>query len=494
MQSNGVSMIQICSESAEYAHALTALPFGVRSLPCGSILGISRSGDFAFFSEAELHSLRNAPTSLPLERQAQLLSLFFLGRTSRRVGLSRLMFSRRAAKRETILDGPSLHAIVPTLQCAHSCRYCQVSRSLEGEGHSMSLRDLDAASDAVFESPSVSLTVEFQGGDPLIRFDLVRRAIERISARNATEGRHIRFVVASTLHQLDTEMCAFFKEHSVYLSTSIDGPADLHNRNRPIPSRDAYERTVAGITLARQYLGHEAVSSLMTTTRASLTYPEDIVDEYVRLGFRDIFLRPLSIYGFAKRNEAHLGYSLSDFQDFYLRALSRVLYWNRQGTELREVYACIILNKILSSFDGGYVDLQSPTGAGLSALVYNYDGFVYPSDEARMLAETGDTSLRLGRVGEKLSVLRNSQTQQDLVRASLVERTPGCVACAYNLFCAPNPVDAQAQFGTLSPPVEETDHCRRHLWLFDHFYSWLRMADDHLLDLFYKWAAPRGSI
>lgn len=466
-----------------------ALPFNTRRLSDGSILGVSKSGDHAFFSDEELAWVHCSPTRLPLERQAELSSRFFLGRDRQAPGSQRLLLSRRAAKRQTIEDGPSLHAIVPTLQCAHSCRYCQVSRTLGGHGHTMSIRNLDMACDAIFQSPSRALTVEFQGGDPLIRFDLVQRAIERISARNASENRHIRFVVASTLHQLDDEMCRFFKEHTVFLSTSIDGPAVLHNKNRPIPTRDAYERTVEGIALARKILGHEAVSALMTTTRESLSHPEEIVDEYVRLGFRDIFLRPLSIYGFAKRNERHLRYTLEQFQEFYLRALSRVMYWSQQGVELREIYACIILNKIMSSFDGGYVDLQSPTGAGLSALVYNYDGYVYPSDEARMLAEVGDTSLRLGCIGEQLVTLTNSQVQQDLIRASLVDHTPGCDKCPYNLFCAPNPIDTQAQFGTFSVPVDKTEHCRRHLWLFDHFFSWIRAADDDLLDLFHGWAS-----
>jgi hypothetical protein len=34
----------------------------------------------------------------------------------------------------------------------------------------------------------------------------------------------------------------------------------------------------------------------------------------------------------------------------------------------------------------GYVDLRSPAGAGLGALVYNYDGSVFASVEGRMLA------------------------------------------------------------------------------------------------------------
>ena len=43
---------------------------------------------------------------------------------------------------------------------------------------------LDASCDAVFESQAPALTVEFQGGDPLLRFDLVQRAILRIAERN----------------------------------------------------------------------------------------------------------------------------------------------------------------------------------------------------------------------------------------------------------------------------------------------------------------------
>lgn len=467
-----------------------AMPYATRRLASGALLAVSETGDHAFLSAEEHQVLRSCPKTLPLERQAQLQARFLLRSGLPRTGLDRLMRSRIAAKRETVRSGQSLHIIVPTLQCGHSCQYCQVSRSLEDHGYAMSAADLDTACDAIFESPSRQLTVEFQGGDPLLRFDLIERAVTRMARTNEREGRRLRFVVASTLHQLDERMCAFFKAHDVLMSTSIDGPAPLHNRNRPTPSKDAFERTVAGITLARSALGGHSVSALMTTTRASLAEPEAIVDEYVRLGLNDIFVRPLSPYGFAKRNQLHLAYSLGDFQSFYLRALERVLHWNRQGVELREVYASIILNKILSTFDSGYVDLQSPTGAGNSVLVYNYDGYVYPSDEARMLAETGDTSLRLGTIGTPMAELLASKPQQDLNAASDTAQVAGCAECAYRLFCAPNPVDAQAQYGTPFAPVLGTDHCRRHMWLFDTFFEFIRGADDWTMDLFHRWASP----
>jgi uncharacterized protein len=57
-----------------------------------------------------------------------------------------------------------------------------------------------------------------------------------------------------------------------------------------------------------------------------------------------------------------------------------------------------LLKKMLTNADPGYVDLTSPAGIGIGALVYNYDGDIYASDEGRMLAEMGDRTFRLGNV------------------------------------------------------------------------------------------------
>ena len=474
------------------ARAVRYLPYQMRQLD-NEWLAVSSAGDHVFLRPEEAQLLASGRVQdLPLALQADLKAGFFSTNFDSS-GTRTLLASRLAARRETVSGGASLHILVPTLQCAHSCQYCQVSRSLTDTTHTISQDDLLSACDSIFESQAKALTVEFQGGDPLLRFDLVRMAISRIHEKNRLERRQIRFVIASTLHQLNEEMCEFMLQHGVFLSTSIDGPRALHNKNRPIPGRDAYERTVAGIELARSKLGRHAVSALMTTTRASLAAPEAIVDEYVKLGFSEIFIRPLSSYGFAKRNQLLLGYRLDQFTQFYSRALDRVLHWNERGVELREVYASIILNKILSPFDAGYVDLQSPTGAGQSVLVYNYDGYVYPSDEARMLAETGDVSLRLGPISESLASLQQSPVQKRLIAASLVEDVEDCQKCAYKPFCAPNPVDAQAQFSNMEVPALQTEHCQRHQWLFDYFFSSLRTAKPDRLDLFYAWARSPAS-
>ncbi len=465
------------------------MPFNVRSLSKNKTLAVSSSGDYIFLTSSQLRRLKYKHNSLPLKLQADLRARFFL-QSENSFGTQWLLKSRQKEKSATTEHGPSLHIIVPTLQCAHSCKYCQVSRSLNDQSHLLSFENLDIACDAIFQSKNQFLTVEFQGGDPLIRFDMLEHAIRRIHLKNRVEKRKIRFVVATTLHQLTKEMCYFFKKFDVYLSTSIDGPEYLHNKNRPTPSRDAYQKTLEGINLARSVLGSHAVSALMTTTKASLLLPEEIVDEYVKLGFHDIFIRPLSYYGFAKKNQVIFAYTLEEFLRFYRKALDRILYWNQQGIELREVYASILFNKMISSYDGGYVDLQSPTGAGLATLVYNYDGYIYPSDEARMLAETGDTELRLGKIGEKLEQLLSKPIQRALIEGSLVDAMPGCKDCAYKTYCAPNPVDAYAQYGAINIHPHSTEHCKRHMLLFDELFIRLENSNDQLKDIFYNWAYP----
>ncbi len=460
-----------------------------RRLSDGSNLVVSETGDYAFLDDRDLEKLSNDPDGLSLSRQAELLSKFVIGRENT-PGMRRLMKSRVAARQGTITGGPKLHIIVPTLWCEHSCQYCQVSRATNSNGHSMSEQDIDLVAESILEAPGNDLTVEYQGGDPLLRFDLVERSMAKIAAGAVDAKKSIRFVVASTLHQLTPEMCGVLKQYGAVLSTSIDGPARLHNGNRPIRGRDSYQRTIAGIEMARAHMGHDVVAALMTTTRASLSTPEDIVDEYVSIGMSEISLRPQSPFGFAALPKKSGGITQSEYLSFYSRAFERVLYWNRRGVRIREGQAAIVFNKLLYPIDAGYVDLQSVNGGSGAVLVYNYDGFVYPSDEARMLAETGDTSLRLARIGASLKDIVSSQSMQMLRRAGSSEHNTTCSECAYGLFCGPDPVMAIAQFGSQDVPVERTNHCQRTLWLFDFLLSQFAASDSATRSLFHQWARP----
>jgi hypothetical protein len=96
---------------------------------------------------------------------------------------------------------------------------------------------------------------------------------------------------------------------------------------------------------------------------------------------------------------------------------------------------------MLSDRPTGYVDLRSPAGTGLGALVYNYDGRVFASDEGRMLAETGDNTFELGRVETATySSLVLSDKLIELVASSLTQCAPECADCVFEPHCGADPV------------------------------------------------------
>ncbi len=202
----------------------------------------------------------------------------------------------------------------------------------------------------------------------------------------------------------------------------------------------------------------------MTTTQLSLQHPIEIIDEYVRQGFHSIFLRPISPYGFAVKTAKKTGYQLDEFLNFYRVGLEHILNINRGGYSLAEVYAKILLTKILTPYGTGFVDLQSPAGAGINVLVYNYDGDVYATDESRMLAEMGDFTFRLGNVRtHSHKDIFTGDVFLDLAAASCNQSLPGCSDCAFQPYCGSDPVFNHATQGDIFGHRPTSDFCRRNM-------------------------------
>jgi His-Xaa-Ser system radical SAM maturase HxsB len=455
----------------------------------GRVLLSNDFGDYAVLDAIEYAAVGAGGGALPVARRQDLEARGLIDDRP----ITELEAAVLRTRKAFLLDGPTLHIFVVTLRCDHSCQYCQVSRAaISAAGFDMSVADANAAVDRVFESPSTHVTIEFQGGEPGLRFDLVRHIVERSHALNLEHRKSLRFTMVSTLHHLGETELAFCAQHGIHLSTSIDGPPALHDRQRPIPTRDAWARTQAGLERARVALGMDGVVALPTVTRAALADPRGLVDHYRALGFRSIFLRPVSPYGFARRTAKAVGYSMAEFLAFYREALDYILELNRGGEDFEETYASILLRHIWTPFHSGYVDLRSPAGAGLGVLVYNYDGQVYPSDEARMAAETGDRRFALGPVTLSLEQLLGAPAMQWLRRGAVAEELPGCSDCAFVPYCGADPVYHAATQGEPEGERSTSDFCRRQLGLFRLLFSRIASGDPETLRTFTAWAFQRS--
>jgi uncharacterized protein len=405
-----------------------------------------------------------------------------------------VLASKYRTKFDFIRGSTKLHIFVVTLRCDHSCHYCQVSRQTLNKGEfDMSNDVATKAVHMMLESPSQHITLELQGGEPLLAFDPIKFIISIAKPGAARLGKELDIVITSNLAFLTDEILGYCKAERIKLSTSLDGPEIIHNANRPRPEGDSYKVAIEGIRRARRALGADRVAALMTTTQLSLGNPKEIIDEYVRQSFHTIFLRPISPYGFAVKSSHRTGYEMDAFLEFYRTGLTHILDINRRGYNLVEIYTRILLQKILTPDGTGYVDLQSPSGAGLNVLVYNYDGDVYATDESRMLAEMGDFTFRLGNVltNSRAEIL-TSQPFVNLLQAACNQSLPGCSDCAFQPYCGSDPVYHHATQGDMLGHRATSGFCSRNMRVMEYLFRLLQNCDSDTQNILWGWVTDRN--
>jgi uncharacterized protein len=468
-------------------HAWQLLPMRFHRLNPGSVVLTNLVGEHAFVSDDELIAVLDG-TCTDQELLGRLRAKHLIQSPGETLPAELLAIKLRT-RMNHLPDSTGLHIFVVTLRCEHTCRYCQVSRQSEAKNEfDMTEATARRALELAFRSPSPRLKIEFQGGEPLLNFPLIRWVTTEAKRMNETHGKDLAFVIATNLALLDDDVLDFCAQHEVDISTSLDGPSDLHNGNRRRPGQDSWQQAVAGIRRVQERLGPDRVSALMTTTEASLDRVTEIIDCYVKAGLRGIFLRPISPYGFALRRRGGANYDVRRWLEFYEAGLDRIIDLNRAGVPVVEIYAAIIAKKILTNTDPGYVDLASPAGIGIGAMVYNYDGDIYASDEGRMLAEMGDHTFRIGNVHDSsyADVLFSDELLRPLME-SLTLSVPMCSTCAFESYCGADPVFHHATSGNFVGHKALSAFCQRNMGVFTLLLR--RMRDDpYVRDLLWRWA------
>ena len=461
------------------------LPFRFSKLD-GKVFISNEVGEYLLIEQAEFNDFTSHKLSAASDLYFDLKSKHFLYDDDN-TSAPLLLGIKLRTKFQRLRQFTNLHIFVVSLRCDYSCPYCQVSRQSEDKSkfdmsEAVALKGIDFA----FRSPSPSIKIEFQGGESLLNFPLIKFIVERAKERNETEMRDLQFVIATNLSYLDDEILDFCNRHNIFISTSLDGPEKLHNKNRPRPGRNGYELTVKSISKVRNTLGPDRISSLMTTTEASLDSVRDIIDEYISNGFNSIFLRPLSPYGFAVKTKAAYKYDVTRWLDFYKEGMEYILELNKKGIPFREDYSSIILTKLLTPYNPGYVDLQSPAGAGISAIVFNYDGYVYASDEARMLAEMGDNHFRLGNLNDNsYEEIIGSPVLLSAIEDSITESAPMCRDCAYQPYCGSDPVYHYATQGDVVGHKAKSGFCQKNMGVTEYLIGKLESDSS---DILRQWA------
>ncbi len=472
---------------------VTLFPFTYRILPQGFLV-VNQAGEYLLLSHEEFDKLLSG-------NKAQMGSLYYRLKGKHLVadGDAELSIEMLATKLRTrkgyLTSFTSLHMIVVTLRCNFYCDYCHASSADQDKpGLDMNWETAKNVVDTIFKSPSPVIKIEFQGGESLLNWDVVKEIVLYAEVVNRFAKRDLEFVLCTNLTLVTPEILSFYKKHKVMISTSLDGPQPLHDLHRKCrDGSSGYETFSRNLELTRKHLGEQGCSALLTVTRDHLDKLPHVIDHYVEMGFNGIFLRALNPYGYAVKNASKLDYSTEEFVTAYKSALDHIINLNFAGTPFTEYYASLLLQRILTPFSTGFVDLQSPAGAGISGVIYDYNGDVYPVDEARMLARMGDKRFYMGNVLQNTyEDLFNGRLIQDLVYNSCVEVLPGCATCAYQIYCGSDPIRNYVESGDLIGSRPDSGFCQKNKGILDHIFELLLQNDTRINNLFWSWITMRN--
>ena len=255
-----------------------------------------------------------------------------------------LLATKYRTKREFLKSFTGLHMVVVTLRCNQRCNYCHASgQPTDQQRWDMTPETAINVVHKIMASPSEIIKIEFQGGEPLLNFEVVKTIVREAKKLNRKKNKHIYFVLCSNLTLIDDPTLAYCKKEGVTLSTSLDGPREIHDRHRIMRTGEgSYDRFIQNLHFSRSILGHDAVNPLMTASQESLSHFTEIIDEYAALGFQGIFLRHVNPYGYAKSDEHQqsFAYDMEEFVEAYKKALLYIIELNLAGTPLVEGFAC----------------------------------------------------------------------------------------------------------------------------------------------------------
>lgn len=387
--------------------------------------------------------------------------------------------------RSNLFVDTGLHIAVVTEYCNLNCVYCQTNKKNQ---NNMNLEAAAGILGYLFASRNQFVRLEFQGGEPLLNWPVVKFLIEHSRKQNKLEKKNLAISLVSNLVLLDKEKIDYLIRYDVEVCTSLDGPGVIHNQNRLSGNDEGVYNTVIekikllGGIYKRKKL-NKRIGALLTVTRQSFPYFRQIIDEYVDLGFDSIHLRPINKLGQAAVNWEKIGYTAEEFNEFWGKSMDYILDLNKKGIEIKEVMTANMLRKIIAKKDPFYVDLDSPCGAARSQLAYAPNGDVYTCDEARML---NNDMFRLGNVlKDKFQDIMRNQNLFYTTQASLLNLWD------YNsAFCVWSGTCPVMNFYEQNNPVvkiTQTAKYKIHQFQFNYIFEKI-IYDKQAYEIFKGWA------
>lgn len=348
-----------------------------------------------------------------------------------------------------LVGGTSLHIVIPTHRCNLGCIYCFASSCpiniTNPQNFDMTPEIAKKTVEFMFQSPSKAITIEFQGGEPLVRFDIIQIMIKYAKELNKKYKKDLRFALVSNFTLMTDEIMNFLIDEGVTFCTSLDGPKEVHDKNRFFLENEnnknsiklgTYDSVIKWIKkINSEYKKRRInlkVGAVMTTTKYSLNYYKEIIDTYLDLNINVISIRSLTQVGKADGTSQDFLYSKEDFINFYQNSLNYIEELKKNNIQILEVFTDLFRRKITTKLPQYNTEYESPCGAAIMQILYHTNGNIYTCNEA-----LGRDEFKLGNVFKDSwkSIFEKKEVAKCILN-SMLEQNVMCDRCVYKPYCS----------------------------------------------------------
>jgi len=228
------------------------------------------------------------------------------GDLSKREAVEELEFIAREENTRQLLQLPPPDRLLKALclhishRCNLACRYCFASyASASSEEKDMSWEIARTAIDFLLKNSGKkkNLQVDFFGGEPLLNFEVVKKAVKYGKEESAREGKSIKFTLTTNALLLDDEKIDFLNRENISLILSLDGSPAVHDRMRLLPSgKGSHNEVLTRIKKAVSSRRGEDYYIRGTYTRDSMNF-FDSARYFLDEGLNNFSLEPVAARG-----------------------------------------------------------------------------------------------------------------------------------------------------------------------------------------------------
>lgn len=283
-----------------------------------------------------------------------------------------------------------------TQSCNLRCEYCIYSEnnaSRHGRQHRDAVMSYDKAVQIInffMEHSRNKVIIGFYGGEPLLAFDLIKKIVQYI--HSTFPERKVEYSITTNGTLLNNEIIEFFIREKFQMTLSIDGPKEIHDKNRHFQSgRGSFDVIVQKLTKLEQTFP----KFFENVTTNTVINPEYNVNNYI-----DFFNDNVSL-----KNMHHRLSGLSDagIDDIYvynedlkiamakeeIYAMANMLGWFAKDFELKEYfppYMSDLIQKHAILESGEFISKSGHPGGpcipGVKRCLVNIDGDIFPCEKA----------------------------------------------------------------------------------------------------------------